>query len=32
MLPEYFSDIELGSRERSSEEITVDVWNSIIAT
>lgn len=29
---EYFSDKELGSRERSSEEISVAVWNSIIAT
>lgn len=29
---EYFSDKELGSRERSSEEISVTVWNSIVAT
>ncbi|MDD5321952.1 MAG: hypothetical protein PHD43_15350 [Methylococcales bacterium] len=32
MTHEYFSDKELGSRERSSEEISVAVWNSIVAT
>jgi len=28
----YFSDEELGSKELSSEEIPVTVWNSIVAT
>lgn len=32
MTHEYFSEKELGSRERSSEEIPVAVWNSIVAT
>lgn len=32
MTYEYFSDKENGSRELSSEEISLDVWNAIIAT
>lgn len=29
---QYFSDKELGSKERASERISLDVWNAIIAT
>ncbi len=31
MTSQYFSDEELGSKDRCSEDITIDIWNAIVA-